>query len=141
MRNTLIALGLTLALLAPRAAFADGFKVIVHSSNPTTSLSRPQVAEYFMGKTTDWSHGAKIKPVDQVESSSTRQAFSDEVLGKSISAVKSYWQQQIFSGRGVPPTEVSGDSDVVAFVRSNPGAIGYVSSGADTSSVKVISIR
>jgi ABC-type phosphate transport system substrate-binding protein len=140
MRNTVFALALTLSFLAG-TALADGYKVIVHPSNPTSSLSRPQVSEYFMGKTTDWSHGGKIKPVDQVENSSTRQAFSDEVLGKSISAVKSYWQQQIFSGRGVPPTEVSGDSDVVAFVRSNPGAIGYVSAGADTGSVKVISIR
>ena len=64
------------------------------------------------------------------------------MLHKSVSAVKSYWQQQIFSGRGVPPTERSTDSEVLAYVRSNPNAIGYVSSAAALGgSVKVVTVR
>jgi ABC-type phosphate transport system substrate-binding protein len=55
--------------------------------------------------------------------------------------VKSYWQQQIFSGRDVPPPEKQTENDVVAFVRSNPGAIGYVSKGVDIGrGVKALSV-
>jgi len=46
----------------------------------------------------------------------------------------------IFSGKGIPPPEKPYDADVVAFVRETPGAVGYVSSGADTSSVKVVAV-
>jgi ABC-type phosphate transport system substrate-binding protein len=34
-----------------------------------------------------------------------------------------------------------GDDDVVAFVKGNPGAIGYVSAGASTAGVKVIDVK
>ena len=33
------------------------------------------------------------------------------------------------------------DDEVLAFVRATPGAIGYVSAGASTSGVKVITVR
>jgi len=34
-----------------------------------------------------------------------RVAFSKSVHGKSVGAVRAFWQQQIFSGRDVPPPE------------------------------------
>ena len=58
-----------------------------------------------------------------------------------ISAIESYWRQQIYSGRGVPPPVKATDADVVAFVAANPGGIGYVSAAADTAGVKVVEIR
>ena len=42
--------------------------------------------------------------------------------------------------RSTPPVEVSSDADVIAFVRSRPGAIGYVSPQTDVKSVKVLNI-
>ena len=50
---------------------------------------------------------------------------------RSVAAVKSYWQQVIFSGRGVPPPELETDEAVLRFVARHPGAIGYVSGSAD----------
>jgi hypothetical protein len=49
------------------------------------------------------------------------------VLSKSVSSIKAYWQQQIFSGRDVPPPEKQSEAEVLEFVRSNATAIGYVS--------------
>jgi ABC-type phosphate transport system substrate-binding protein len=76
--------------------------------------------------------------VDQTDRSSVREEFSRVVHGKSAAAVKSTWNQQIFSGRDVPPVEKSSDGDVVAFVRATPGAVGYVSDGANTEGLHVI---
>ena len=80
--------------------------------------------------------------MDQPEGSPVREAFTKAVLRKSVSAVKSYWQQQIFSGRAVPPTERPSDTEVLNFVRSNPAAIGYVSSssviGAGVKAVQLV---
>jgi ABC-type phosphate transport system substrate-binding protein len=69
-------------------------------------------------------------PVDQAEGSSVRKAFSEAVHGRAPSAVEAYWQRQIFSGRGVPPLQKMSDDEVIAYVRSNPSAVGYVSRGA-----------
>jgi hypothetical protein len=51
-----------------------------------------------------------------------------------------YWQQQIFSGRGVPPLELSTETAVVEYVRAHPGAVGYVSAGADIRGLKVVEV-
>ena len=60
--------------------------------------------------------------------------------GRKTSAVRSYWLQAIFSGRGVPPPEKASDGDVIAHVKEHVGAIGYVSSAAATAAVKVLKV-
>jgi ABC-type phosphate transport system substrate-binding protein len=109
---------------------AADFKIVVHASNPTASLSAAQLARLFLKKDTRWEGGEAVDPVDQSAKSPVRAAFSTEVHRKDVGAVKSYWQQQVFSGRGTPPPEMSSDAEVLAFVRSHAGAIGYVSSAA-----------
>jgi hypothetical protein len=63
------------------------------------------------------------------------------MLGRPVAAVRSYWQQQIFSGRGIPPPELDGDQAVVKFVLQNEGAIGYVSGNAELGAAKVLAVR
>ena len=71
-----------------------------------------------------------------------RQSFSQAVLGKAPAAVRSYFQQLLFSGRGVPPVEKGSDADVLAFVRANPGGVGYVSAATPTGDgVKVLKLE
>ena len=49
------------------------------------------------------------------------------MLKRSVAAVRSYWQQRIFSGRDVPPPEVDTENQVIKYVAGDPGALGYVS--------------
>jgi ABC-type phosphate transport system substrate-binding protein len=58
-----------------------------------------------------------------------------------MGAIDQYWTQSVFSGRAVPPPEKRSDADVVAFVRENPGAIGYVSQGASIDGVKRVTVK
>ncbi|MBC8085956.1 MAG: phosphate ABC transporter substrate-binding protein, partial [Phycisphaerae bacterium] len=52
-----------------------------------------------------------------------------------------YWQQQIFSGKDVPPASKHTDEDVINFVKSTPGGIGYVSASSAAAGVKVIAVK
>ena len=139
---TLLSLIATIGVLSsPLAAQAQDFTVIVNASNPVSSLPMDDVAKLFLKKTVAWESGKPAAPVELPAAAKAREAFARTVLNKSIAQVKSYWQQQIFSGRDVPPPEKQTESDVVAFVRSNPGAIGYVSKGADIGrGVKALSV-
>ena len=59
-----------------------------------------------------------------------------------MTAVKSFWQRMIFSGRGVPPVEKDTDEEVLSYVGANAGAIGYLSAGAALSDdVKKLEIK
>lgn len=119
-----------LALVLARPLAAQDVVVVVNAANATASMPKADVANLFMKRTTKWPDGSAAVCVDQGESAAAREAFSKKVLGKSTSAVKAYWQHQIFSGHDLPPVEKSGDQAVLDFVRSTPGAVGYVSAGA-----------
>jgi ABC-type phosphate transport system substrate-binding protein len=139
-RRTLFVLAL-LAFLAPVSSFAAEYQVVVHPSNPTDILTKEQLGKMFLKKIVKWDTGTPIIPVDQAPISPVRAAFNKIVHGKPASAIASYWQQQIFAGRDVPPAEKSGDAAVLAFVKANPGAIGYITPGVSTDGVKLLSIR
>jgi ABC-type phosphate transport system substrate-binding protein len=137
---SLVLLAATLGIVAP--AGAGPFRVVVNSANPASGMARADVARLFLKKANAWPSGQAAQPVDQSKDSAVRRSFSQAVLGKDVAAVESYWQQAIFSGRAVPPVEKASDADVLALVRQNPNAIGYVSAGAELGpSVKELTVR
>src|SRR5689334_21708163 len=85
------------------SANAPTFRVIVHLRNPETTLNRKFVADVFLKRSTRWPDGEVIRPVDLRIDAPARRRFSEEVIKRSVEAVKSYWQQQVFTGRDVPP--------------------------------------
>lgn len=139
IKKYLIVIGL---LLIAGSGYAQdrNIKIIVNESNDIRSISRDKVSRIFLKKTTKWDDGVKVSPVDLASTSDIREAFSQSVHGKSISAINAYWQKKIFTGKGVPPIEQSSEKDVIEFVKKNPGAIGYVSANTNTTGVKVLKV-
>ena len=129
----LIATATALAVLLgvnPAPAQQSQFKLVVHRSNELRSLQAVQVSDFFMKKKTTWPNGSVVKPVDLSVDSKVRQAFSNLMLDKPASAVRMFWQRQVFSGNVAPPPEVPSELVLLAYVGENPGAIGYVSADA-----------
>jgi ABC-type phosphate transport system substrate-binding protein len=125
---------------APAAA-PPPYRLIVHTRSSVTTLERDFVADAFLKKTTRWRDGETILPVDLAGNSPVRRRFSEDVLSRSVAAVRSYWQQLIFSGRDVPPPELDSDADVVKYVSKHAGAIGYVSGSGDVAGAKVVMLK
>ena len=129
------------ALLGAKPAQAQAYRVVVNASNPTTALSKDDLARVYLKKQTTWKGGGSVAVVDQSPKAPVRAQFSMQVLGRDVPTMKNYWQQSLFSGRGVPPIEQASDEQVLSFVASNQGAIGYVSANAQLpSGVKVVEI-
>ncbi len=129
------AMALVLALTGlcqlPAAAQENSsFVVIVHPDNPAKAVSKKKVSRLLLKELSKWDGGQAATPVDLDSKSEIRREFSRDVHGRSVSSIKNYWQRQIFSGKAVPPPEVADDLAVISHVRSNPGAIGYVSASA-----------
>src|SRR5690349_2999106 len=133
---------LALVTLAPTSSADDAaFVVIVNSANQSTQVDRKTLSDIFLKKQTHWKDDRAIQPVDQSRRSSVRRRFSEDALGRSVAAVRTYWNQLVFSGRGVPPPELETDGDVVRYVASHDGAIGYVSASVDLKAVKPLQLR
>lgn len=131
----------TLGSAAPARATAQSYRVVVNAANPTAAISKEDLARVYLKKQTSWKNGGQVAVVDQSPRSSVRAQFSMQVLGRDVPTMKNYWQQSLFSGRGVPPVEQPSDAQVLSFVASNQHAIGYVSADAQLpAGVKVIEV-
>jgi ABC-type phosphate transport system substrate-binding protein len=117
------------------------YRIIVHPSNPATSVDRSFLEDAFLKKITTWPGGDVIHPVDLAPDSPVRRKFTHDVLNRSVEAVKGYWQQRIFSGRDVPPPEMDSDDDVVKFVLKHEGGVGYVSGTAAIGDAKIVVVQ
>jgi ABC-type phosphate transport system substrate-binding protein len=120
-----------LPLLGPLpAASADGsFVVIVHPEIRGDDLPKTILSAIFLGRAPRWEDGVDVRPVDQSMSSPLRTAFTAAVLDVPPSGIQRFWSDEIKKGVQPPPVK-SSDEDVIAYVASTPGAIGYVSAGA-----------
>jgi ABC-type phosphate transport system substrate-binding protein len=117
------------------------YRVIVHPESKETALGRTFLADAFLKKVTRWRTGEVVRPVDLPLSSAVRRKFSEEILGRSVAAVRSYWQQLIFAGRDIPPPELESDAAVIAYVLRTPGAVGYVSGSASLGAAKPLAVK
>jgi ABC-type phosphate transport system substrate-binding protein len=120
---------------------APSYRIVVNPSNPTSTVERRFLEDVFLKKIKHWPSGEAIRAVDLEPSSPVRRRFTEEVLRLQLGAVRAYWQQRIFAGRDVPPPELDTDQDIILFVMKHAGAVGYVSTSAPASGLKVVSIK
>jgi ABC-type phosphate transport system substrate-binding protein len=129
------------AAIALASAAGDDYKVIVNPDNPVSAIDRRFLRDAFLRKASDWDRGVAIRPIDLAHRFAARERFVHEVLNKTPAQLKSYWIQQIFSGKGVPPPEAATPAAVISYVLANPGAIGYLPLDADVGGAKVIKVN
>ena len=142
MKLSRITYVVAIALLASANVWAQSgsYKIIVNPANPETSISKGNLARIFLKKDNRFLDGHGASPADLSLSSPVRESFSRNILGKSSSEVDAFWQEQIFSGKDIPPPQKS-ETAALEYVRSNGNGIAYVSAGADTHGVKVITVH
>jgi hypothetical protein len=136
-----VGLSVTRGVLSEPSDSIGNFRIIVNAENKVPGVSREFLANAFLRNVRDWDNGHGILPVDLLPNSPIREEFSQRILSRSVSAVRSYWQQRIFSGRGVPPPELESDEAVVRYVVDNRGAVGYVSGSAKLGAARVITVH
>jgi ABC-type phosphate transport system substrate-binding protein len=111
---------------------------IVGANSSVTELSKGDIADIFLGKTSTLPKGGSVTPIDLPESSALREQFYQAVAGKSAAQVKSYWARMAFTGKGTPPKEGKSIADVKKMVSINAGKIGYIDKSDVDDSVKII---
>ena len=132
-----LVLGLAPALPAEDARFV----VVVNPKNPVTTIDHDMLRNIFLKKRVVWNHGGTIRPIDLSSKFSIREQFVRRVLKKTPAQLKTYWNQQIFSGKGVPPPEATSPANVINYVLANPGAVGYVPSDVELRTAKVVEVK
>ena len=121
-----------------RPAWADGLYVIANPKMKVSGeVSTSELAAIYLLRLVTWPDGTHLVPVNRELGSEARKKFTEEILRVDTSALATYWNQMHFQGKQ-PPLIQESQRAMIAFVKSVPGAIGYVSSNTPPEGVKVL---
>jgi ABC-type phosphate transport system substrate-binding protein len=112
--------------------------VVVSATSTVDSMTKDQVSDIFLNKSSSFPGVGKVVAVDQMNGSREWIDFYKKVTGMSRSQLNSYRAKLIFSGRGLPPKQLLDSNEVKKSVSSNPDQVGYIAEESVDSSVKVV---
>jgi len=116
---------------------AEGLLVIASPQVPDTTISVKQLADIYALKKDFWANKIQVVPVNREALSAEREKFSEAVFNLSPLELAEYWNRLSFQGE-FPPLIQTSDQAVLGFVRSVPGAIGYISADQQPTGVKIL---
>lgn len=138
--SALLALGgLTAADTTSRPGLA--YQIIVNPANQIESVDRSFLSNVYLKKVATWRNDWTVRPVQLSKRFALRDQFTREILKKSPSQLRSYWNRQIFSGKAVPPPDLESQEEVISYVLANKGAIGYVAAGVNLRGARVVRLK
>lgn len=115
--------------LAP-ASVAPVGAVMVVANVDTPPLDEDTLQKIYLGKVVEV-NGRPVIPVNLSKGSVVRKAFMEQILTQDDDKFIAYWTVRRYIGKGTPPREFDTIEQQLAFVRSTPGAVGYVDQSAD----------
>ena len=133
MRVLLLILGILWTL----SGQAGGLLVIASTQVPDVNISVKQLADIYTLKRNFWADQTQVVPVNREASSVEREKFSEAVFNLSPLELAEYWNHLRFQGKLPPLVQIS-DQAVLGFVRSVPGAIGYINANQVPTGVKIL---
>lgn len=130
---------LSLALVIPGGAvIAADIMVITSKNAPAENMDKDVIKKIFLGKKRTWADGSAIELVT-LEKGDAHTTFLKAYVNKTVSQFSTFWRKKVFTGQGKLPKSFASEMELVEYVAGKNSAIGYVSGGADTTSVKVVS--
>lgn len=120
MKKSMLALVFAV-FLKSSYAFAD-VVVIAHSGVP--KMDSKTVAKIYTGKLISVG-GVNVTPVC-LKNKNLRNKFLQNFVGLDEEKYVAYWTVRRYIGKGIPPRELSSVDEMIKYVQSTPGAIGYI---------------
>lgn len=131
-------LAIVCLLLLPFGGALAELVVVVNARNGVAVMTRNEVINVFFGRYRQFFNGVEAQPVDLIDSHPDRARFYGGLVGKDISDVNAYWSRQIFSGRMQAPPRLNTSEEVLKWVSSHPGGIGFVELSKADARVRVV---
>jgi hypothetical protein len=119
---------------------AGDVRIVANPSIGAGAVSADEIKGVFLATKTTLSDGSHVEPV-LAKGGAAHEAFLKEYVGKTDSALQTYYRSLVFTGKASMPKILASDAEVVAYVSKTKGAIGYVSAGAAVAGVKTLDVK
>lgn len=119
---------------------AEDMKVIANPSVTENSISADELKGVFLITKTSLHDGSHVEPV-LLKGGAVHASFLKEYLGKTDSALETYYRSLVFTGKASMPKMLASDAEVEAYVAKTKGAVGYVSASSPGTGVKTLEVK
>lgn len=136
--SIILLLFISIALFPAFTPVQDSIVVIVNNENPIASLTASEAKLFYLRKLKSRWPGINknIRPVDRKTKCSERSTFYETILKMDDKAVESYFAERQFQNAERVPEKMNSDSEVIDYVASEVGAIGYIKASSLTADAK-----
>lgn len=100
-----------------------GVVLIGHANVP--KLDDSAVQKIYSGKVVEVA-GITVAAVNQRSGNALRHQFLQTYMNQDEEKYTAYWTVRRYIGKGVPPRELAGSAEVISYVLTTPGALGYI---------------
>jgi hypothetical protein len=125
----LIALSTNSPISGNTAPVGIELAIILNKENPTEKLNPAEVKDYWLRRGTKkkWKiSNTLVMPSDRKSKCPEKELFYSKVLTLGMEDVEAYFAAKQYQSAEAPPEKLATDKDVIDYVSSHPGALGFV---------------
>ena len=105
LRLPILVIGIIACGMPAQAVMGQGpaIAIVVSERSSIRNLSQDDIAAAFMGMSVQ-----NLAPIDS-DDAALREAFYQQLLGRSRNQMRAYWSRMVFTGQGRPPPVLNPD--------------------------------
>jgi hypothetical protein len=114
--------------------------VIANPSVASSSVSKEELRKVFIEGASRLKDGSKVTPV-LLKQGPAHSAFLLHYLETTDVRLMVVWRGLVLTGQGTVPKSFDSEAEMVQYVASKPGALGYISNSTAHDGVKVLAVQ
>ncbi len=127
-------------ILFVSSVYAD-LILIANNSVYVDSLTKEELQRIFLGKKVRWNHNLRIQIAAHKRSGSdAHEIFLKKYMYRTSKQYINWWRRMVYTGKGVYPRFFKYEKNLIHYVETTEGAIGYISSNIPHENVKTMKI-
>ena len=133
-------LAVTTSICLAADAERVAIKIVANPSVQASEVSRDDLNRIFLMTKSSLGATTHVEPVLE-KGGPAHDVFLRTYIGRTDSALMTYYRSLVFTGKASIPKSFASDSDVISYVAKTKGAIGYVTSEAKAPGLKTLDVR
>lgn len=113
--------------------------LIAHPGVSESEMASSRLRQIYLNRSKKWTSGQRIR-LTILSNALCTTTFMEEYLGKSSAQFNRYWKRQLFSGKGIPPEDFHSLEDLVHYIQTTEGALGFIDCETPPEGVIVITL-
>ncbi len=128
---------LSLLVAAAAGGAENGGAIVVIAHVGVEGVDATTLQRLYTGRAIEIA-GVPVMAVNLPSGDPVRERFLRLVLDEQDDHYAAYWTVRRHVGKGVPPRELKSAAEVIGFVRSTPGGVGYIAASDLRPGINVI---